>query len=82
MLLIVKTQNIINDLKNSEDIFNFLYPDQNHELFGNKNKKVIGKFNLETTKNIWIDELVCIILEASSFRCKDKIESKKNQRNF
>ena len=43
MILSMKTQNIINDLKNLEDIFDFSNLEESHELFSNKNKKVIGK---------------------------------------
>ena len=41
-----------------------------------KNKKVIGKFKIETPKNLWIDEFVCLRSKAYSFKCKDNIESK------
>ena len=52
MILSMKTKDIIKDLKNLEDIFDFSNLDGNHELFNNKNKKVIGKFKIETPKNI------------------------------
>ena len=60
MILSMKTKDIIKDLKNLEDIFDFSNLDEKHELFSNKNKKVIGKFKIETPKNIWIDEFVCL----------------------
>ena len=59
-ILSVNTKDIIHDLKNLEDIFHFSNLDQNHELFSNKNKKMIGKFKTETPKNVWIDEFVCL----------------------
>ena len=59
-ILSVNTNNIIRDLKNLEDIFDFSNLDKNNELFSNENKKVIGKFKIETPKNIWIDEFVCL----------------------
>ena len=37
---------------------------------------MIGKFKIETPKNIWIDELVCLRSKVYSFICKDNIESK------
>ena len=52
MVLSLNTKDIINDLKILEDIFDFSNLDENHELFSNKNKKVIGKFKIETPKNI------------------------------
>ena len=75
--LIVNTKEFIKDLKNSEDIFDFSYLDENHELFSNKNMKLIGKVKLECPKNIWIDEFVCLISKAYSCECKDTIESEK-----
>ena len=60
MILSMKTDNIIKDLKNLEDIFNFSNLDENHELFSNENKKVICKFKIETPKNVIIDEFVCL----------------------
>ena len=51
---------------------------ENHELFSNKNKKVIGKFKIETPKNIWIDEFVCLRSKMYSSKfgddSKDKIK--------
>ena len=76
MFLSMKTNNIIKDLKNLEDFFDFINLDENHELFSNKNKKVIGKFKIETPKNIWTDEFVCLRSKAYSLKCKDNNESK------
>ena len=76
MILSMKTEKIIKDLKNLEDIFDFSNLDENHELFSNKNKKVIGKFKIETPKNIWIDEFVCLRSKAYSFKCKINDEDK------
>ena len=52
MILSMKTENNIKDLRNLEDIFDFSKFDENHELFSEKNKKVIGKFKIETPKEI------------------------------
>ena len=46
-VLSVNTNDIIKDLKNSEDIFDFCNLDKSHELFSNKNKKVIGFLKLK-----------------------------------
>ena len=48
LFLSKKTENITEDLKNLEDIFDFNKPDETHELFSKKNKKDIGKFKVET----------------------------------
>ena len=56
----VSTKDIIKDSKNLEDLFDFSNLDKNHELFSNKNKRVICKFKIETPKKISIDEFVCL----------------------
>ena len=72
----MNTKDIINDLINLEDIFDFSNLDENQELFSNKNKKIIGKFKIETPKNTWIDEFVCLRPKAYPFKCKDDNENK------
>ena len=47
-ILSVSIKNFTKDLKNLEDIFDFSNLDENHELFSNKNKKVVGKYKIET----------------------------------
>ena len=76
MILSTRTENIIKDLKNLENKFDFSNLDENHELYSNKNKKVIAKFIIETPKNVLIDEFVCLRSKVFSFKCKDNIESK------
>ena len=76
MFLSMKTKDISKDLKNLEDIFDFSSLDENHEFFSNRNKKVFGKFKIETPKNIWIDEFVCLRSKPYSFKCKDNNENK------
>ena len=76
VVLSVNTKNIIKDLKNLEDIFDFSNLDKNHEIFSNKNKKVIGKFKIETPKNIWIDEFVCLRSKMYAFKCGDDSKNK------
>ena len=49
---------------------------ENHELISNKNKKVIGKFKIETPKNIWIDEYVCLRSKRYAFGCGDDSKNK------
>ena len=52
MILSLNTKFIIKDLKNLEEIFDFSNLDENHELFSEKNKKVIGKFKIETPTKV------------------------------
>ena len=56
MTLSMRTENIIRNLKNLEDMFDFKNLDENHEIFSNKNRKVIGKFKIETPENVSINE--------------------------
>ena len=56
----VNTQNLIQDLHNLKDLFDFSSLDKNHKLFNNENKNVLGKFKIETPKKIWIDEFICL----------------------
>ena len=75
-VLSVNTKDIIKDLKNLEDIFDFSNLDQNHELFSKKNKKVLGRFKVETPKNIWIIEFVCLRSKMYAFKCGDDSRNK------
>ena len=87
-VLSVNTKKIIKDLRNLEDIFDFSNLDKNHELFSNKNKKVIGKFKTETPKNISTDEYVCLRSKIYAFKCggdsKNKLKgiSKSQSKNI
>ena len=78
-VLSVNTYDIIKDLKNLEDTFDFSNLDENHELFSNKNKKVIGKYKIKTPKYIWIDEFICLRNKMYAFKCgndsKNKLKS-------
>ena len=75
-VLSVNTKDIIKDLKNLEQKFDFSHLDKNHELFSNKNKKVIGFFKIEIPKSIWIDEFVCLRSKMYAFKCGN--DSKNN----
>ena len=75
-ILSIKSENIIKDLKNLEDIFDFSNIDENHELYSEKNKKVLGKFKIKTPKKIFIDEFIALRSKMYAFKCKDKEEDK------
>ena len=75
-VLSVNTKDIIKDLKILEYIFDFSNLDKNHELFSNKNKKLFGKFKIETPKNIWIDEFVSLRSKMYAFICVDDSKNK------
>ena len=76
LVLSVNSKDIIKDFKNLEDIFDFSNLEQNHELFSNRNKRVIGKFKIETPKNIWIDEFVCLRSKMYAFKCGNDSKNK------
>ena len=72
----LKTKDIIRDLKNLEDIFDFSNLNKNHELFSNKNKKVFGKLKIEAPANIWINEFVCLRSIMFVFKCRNDSKNK------
>ena len=75
-VLSIKSENIINDLKNLEDLFDFSNLNKNHDLFSNKNKKVVGKFKIETPENIWIDKFVALRSKCYAFKCRNNSKNK------
>ena len=79
-VLSINSEKIITDLKNLEDVFDFSNIDENHELYSEKNKKVLGKFKIETPKNVYIDEFIALRSKMYAFKCKDKVkEEDKNK---
>ena len=75
-VLSFNTKDIVEDFKNLEDFFHFSNLNENHEIFGNENKKVISKFKIETPKNIWIDEFIALRSKMFAFRCGDESKNK------
>ena len=75
-VLSIETENIINDLKYLENLFDFSNLNKNHELFSNKNKKVVGKFKIETPEKIWIDKFVALRSKCYAFKCGDDSKNK------
>ena len=71
-------KDVVKDLKNLEDLFDFSNLIENHVLFKDKKKKLIGKLKIETPKINWIDEFVCLGTKAYSFKCKEDNDNKKN----
>ena len=74
--LSIKSEDIIKDLKNLDDVFDFSKIDVNHEVYSEKNKKVLGKFKIETPKSIFIDEFIALRSKMYAFKCKDDTEDK------
>ena len=74
-VLSMKTENVIKDLKNLEDMFDFSNLGESHEPSSNENEKVFGKFKIETPKNIWIDKFDSLTSKAYSFKSGDDISN-------
>ena len=75
-VLSIKTEIFIKDLKNLEDMIDFGNLDENHEIFSNINKKVLGKSKVETAKNNWVGEFVCLRSEMYAFKCANDGKNK------
>ena len=73
MILSIKTDHIIRDLNNFEDLFDFSNLDPKKELFSKKNKKLLGKFKNETPESIWIDEFIALRSKAYAYKCHNKL---------
>ena len=79
LIISLNPSKFIKDLQNLEDLFDFRNLSENHELFNYKNKKVIGKFKIETPKTIWIDEFIRLSSKVQVYICgkrKNKIKGK------
>ena len=75
-VLSVNTNDIIKDLYNLRDTFDFSNLTKVEKLYCEENKKVVGKFKIETPENIWIDEFICLRSKAYSFKCGNKSSNK------
>ena len=75
-VLSVNTKEIVKDLKCFKDLFDCSNLFENCQLFSNRNKKVIGKYKIETPKIIWIDEFVCLRSKINAFKYGDDSKKK------
>ena len=50
-VLSIRTQKLIDELQNLEDLFDFSNLNKSHELYSNENKKAVGNFETETPSN-------------------------------
>ena len=64
-ILSMKTQNIIKDLKNLEDIFEFSNLGKNHEIYGNQKRSNWQNQDRNTKKNL--DRRICLFKIESLF---------------
>ena len=76
----LNTKNIIQDLYNLKEYFDFSNLNEEHELFSIVNKKVLGKFKIETPKNIFIDEFIALTKrKLIRFKCNNNNIEDKNK---
>ena len=66
-ILSIKTGDVIKDLENFKDDFDFSELDPSHELYDSINKKVIGKMKIETSPIIELDNFVALRSKSYSF---------------
>ena len=81
MILSKRTEKNIKILKNLEDKLDCSNLVENHEIFIIETKKITGKFKLETPKNIWIKELVCLRSKIDAFECGHESKNKMKRIN-
>ena len=75
-VLSMNTKVIIKDLKNLEDIFDLSNLDKIMNYSVMKTKKCVVNFKIETPKNIWIDEFVCLRSKMYAFKSGDNSKNK------
>ena len=76
MVLSIVAKDIVEDLYNLRDLFDFSSLNREHELFSDENKKVVVKYKIETPESIWIDGFVCLKSKAYSFKCGGESSNK------
>ena len=68
-VLSIVSKDSFKDLQNLNESFDSSNLKEDHELFSNKSKQVVGKFKIETPENVFIDEFICLGSQASSLKC-------------
>ena len=75
-VLSIISEDIIKDLENFEDLFDFSNLNDNHEILGNIKKKVFEKFKIETSKKITTDEFLALGRKMYAYICGDESKNK------
>ena len=68
VVLSLNTNDIFKEIKNPEVLIDFSKLSENHELFSNKNKKLIGNFKTELLQKIRIDEFIYVRIKMYAFK--------------
>ena len=74
--LSVNAKDIVEELKNLEDLFEFSNINEDHELCSIKNKKVVGKFEREILKNTCFEKFICLRSKMYAFKCGNDSKNK------
>ena len=75
-VLTIETNDIEKDLEHFKNDFDFSDINKSNKLYSDINKKVIGKFKIETSPHITIDEFISLRSKSYSFKIKDINKSK------
>ena len=70
----MNTKDIIKDLKNLNNLFDFINLNENHDRFSSKNEKLTWTFKIKTPKVIYIDEFVCLRSKMHPFKCGENVK--------
>ena len=70
-----KTENVTQDLKSLSNHLDFSNLNSSHELYSNENKKVLGKFKIETPNSVFIEEFIALRSKCYAFKCEDNDEN-------
>ena len=65
----VITIDFVKNLPTLHISFDFSNPNKNRSLFSEQNEKVTGKLKTETPQKNWVNKLICLRKNASSFKC-------------
>ena len=75
-VLTIQTNDLEKDLEHFKQHFDFSDLPKEHKLYSDENKKVIGKFKIETLPYFSIDEFICLRAKSYSFSVSEKEISK------
>ena len=75
-VLSVNTKDIVNDLYNLKDYFDFSNLSREQKVFSGVNKKVLGIFKIETPGSNYTDEFICLRSKAYSNKCGGESSNK------
>ena len=78
-ILIMKSNNIVKDLdtlQETEKMCDFSNSHKNQKFFSNEFKKVPCLLKIETPKNIWLDEFICLRSKEYAYKTGNDYQKK------